>query len=52
MAVINDYYIRHALLNCNKAVNVCTIANEEKQKNYKDLIIDIPFAEWINHSRV
>ena len=30
--LINDKDVRHALLNCNKTVNVCTLAKEKKQK--------------------
>jgi hypothetical protein len=50
--LINDKEVRHALLNCNKTVNVCALAKEKKQKVFtKDLIIDIPFEEWINQSK-
>ncbi len=42
--LINDKDVRHALLNCKKTVNVCSLANEKKQKIFtNDLIIDTPF---------
>ena len=44
--------VRHALLNCNKTVDVTALAKEKKQKLFtKDLLIDIPKEEWTNHSK-
>ena len=50
--LINDKDVRHALLNCNKTVDVTALAKEKKQKLFtKDLIIDIPIEEWTNHEK-
>ena len=50
--LINDKDVRHALLNCNKTVDVTALAKEKKQKLFtKDLLIDIPKEEWINHTK-
>ena len=50
--LINDKDVRHALLNCNKTVNVCALAKEKKQKVFtKDLIIDVPFENWIDYNK-
>ena len=50
--LINDKDVRHALLNCNKTVDVTALAKEKKQKQFtKDLLIDIPKEEWTNHAK-
>jgi hypothetical protein len=50
--LINDKDVRHALLNCNKTVDVTALANEKKQKIFtKYLLIDIPKEEWANHHK-
>ena len=50
--LINDKDVRHALLNCNKTIDVCALAKEKKQKIFtKDLIIDAPFENWIHYNK-
>ena len=50
--LINDKDVRHALLNCNKTVNVCALAKEKKHKVFtKDLIIDVPFENWKDYNK-
>ena len=50
--LINDKDVRHALLNCNKTVDVCALAKEKKKKIFtKDLIIDAPFEDWIYYNK-
>jgi hypothetical protein len=51
--LINYKDVRHALLNCNKTVNVCALAKEKKQKIFtKDLIIDAPFEHWKYYNKL